>query len=70
MMKKLNLRKPDLRIFIFLLAVLLCMVALSFTAYADGGDYYGDEIPLETPEPTPEPSFTPEGNLSLRDYFS
>ncbi len=69
-MKKLNLRKPDLRIFIFLLAVLLCMVALSFTAYADGGDYYGDEIPLETPEPTPEPSFTPEGNLSLIDDFS
>ena len=69
-MKKLNLRKPDLRIFIFLLAVLLCMAALSFTAYADGGDYYGDEIPLETPEPTPEPSFTPEGNLSLIDDFS
>ena len=69
-MKKLNLRKPDLRLSIFLLAVLLCMVALSFTAYADGGDYYGDEIPLETPEPTPEPSFTPEGNLTLIDDFS
>ena len=69
-MKKLNLRKPDLRIFVFLLAVLLCMAALSFPALADGGDYYGDEIPLETPEPTPEPSFTPEGNLSLIDDFS
>ena len=69
-MKKLNLRKPDLRIFVFLLAVMLCMAALSFPALADGGDYYGDEIPLETPEPTPEPSFTPEGNLSLIDDFS
>ena len=77
-MKKLNLRKPDLRIFVFLLAVILCMAALSVTALADGGDYYGDELPLETPEPTeppvpevtPEPSFTPEGNLSLIDDFS
>ena len=69
-MKKLNLRKPDLRIFVFLLAVMLCMAALSFPALADGGDYYGDEIPLETPEPTPESSFTPEGNLSLIDDFS
>lgn len=69
-MKKLNLRKPDLRIFVFLLAVMLCMAALSFPALADGGDYYGDEIPLETPEPTPEPSFTPEGNLTLIDDFS
>lgn len=69
-MKKLNLRKPDLRIFVFLLAVMLCIAALSFPALADGGDYYGDEIPLETPEPTPEPSFTPEGNLTLIDDFS
>ena len=72
------MRKPNLRIITVLLAVMLCVAALSFTAYADGRDYYAYEPPMETTEPTdppeppepeasPEPPFTPEGNLSLID---
>ena len=72
------MRKPNLRIITVLLAVTLCVAALSFTAYADGRDYYAYEPPMETTEPTdppeppepettPEPPFTPEGNLSLID---
>lgn len=62
------MRSFKLRALICLLAVLFCVVALSVSAYAYGGD--AEEIPLETPEPTPEPSFTPEGNLTLVDDFS
>ena len=72
------MRKSNLRIITVLLAVTLCVAALSFTAYADGRDYYAYEPPMETTEPTdppeppepeatPEPPFTPEGNLSLID---
>ena len=64
------MKKLNLRIVAALAAVLLCLTVLSLTAYANGGDYYGDELPLETVEPTeasPEPAFTPEGNLSLID---
>ena len=72
------MRKPNLRIIPVLLTVMLCVVALSFTAFAAGGDYYAYEPPMETTEPTeppeppepevtPEPPFTPEGNLSLID---
>ena len=73
-----KMKKPEFRVLTVLLAVLLCMAILSFTAYAEGGDYYADELPVETAEPTeapappepevtPEPAFTPEGNLSLID---
>ena len=72
------MRKRNLRIITVLLAVTLFVAALSFTAYADGRDYYAYEPPMETteqtdppeppePEATPEPPFTPEGNLSLID---
>ena len=69
------MKKHNLRIVAALAAVLLCLTVLSLTAYASGGDYYGDELPLETvesteasaPEVSPEPAFTPEGNLSLID---
>ena len=63
-------KNRNARIAALILAALLSMFLLPLAAFADGGDYYGDEIPLETPEPTPEPSFTPEGNLSLIDDFS
>lgn len=50
-----------------LLAVGLCMAAFSTVAYADGGDYYDDELPPNeteqmeetTPEPTAEPMPAP-----------
>ena len=79
------MRKLNLRILISLLAVMLCMAAFSVTAFADGGDYYDDEIPIETPAVTEQPAeddppeettggldepFTPDGNLSLIDDFS
>ena len=49
------MRKFNLRVLISLLAVMLCMAAFSVTAFADGGDYYDDEIPLETPAVTEQP---------------
>ena len=79
------MRKLNLRILISLLAVMLCMAAFSVIAFADGGDYYDDEIPLDTPAVTEQPAedeppeettggldepFTPDGNLSLIDDFS
>lgn len=50
-----------------LLAVSLCMTAFSTVAYADGGDYYDDELPPNetdqveeaAPEPTAEPTPAP-----------
>ncbi len=38
-----------------LLAAVLCMTAVSTTAFAGGGDYYEDEEPLPTEEPAIEP---------------
>jgi hypothetical protein len=69
------MKKPDLRIAAALAAILLCLTVFSLTAYASGGDYYADELPVETSEPTetpapettPEAAFTPEGSLSLID---
>ena len=43
------MRKSNLRIITVLLAVMLCVAALSFTAYAE--DYYAYEPPMETTEP-------------------
>ncbi len=50
------MRKLNLRILLSLLAVMLCMAAFSVTAFADGGDYYVDEIPIETPAVTEQPA--------------
>lgn len=50
------MRKLNLRILLSLLAVMLCMAAFSVTAFADGGDYYDDEIPIETPTVTEQPA--------------
>lgn len=35
-------------VFAALLCVVLCMTAFATVAYADGGDYYDDELPPET----------------------
>lgn len=63
--------KNKMRVFFTLLAAVLCMAAFSVTAFADGGDYYDDEIPVVTlipadpatveeviPEPAPVPTET------------
>lgn len=73
--------KGKLRLFIMVLAVMLCMTAFSVTAYAGGGDgepyYTGEPTESAEPEPTPEPEeetggyepeqLTPDGNISLVD---
>lgn len=60
--------KKKIRLLTALLAVMLCMTALPFTAYAGGGDYYdelnNEQVPEETAEPQP---LTPDGNMSLVD---
>ena len=35
-------------VFAALLCAVLCMTAFATVAYADGGDYYDDELPPET----------------------
>ena len=54
---KLNLR----RLLACVLAVMLCMAAISIPAFAEGGDYYGSELPAN---PNPD-VIVPEGNMSL-----
>lgn len=71
--------KGKLRIFVMLLAVVLCMTAFSTVAYAGGGDYYDSELPPETtepeesadPTPTVEPGepFTEDGAAATRDLL-
>ena len=68
--------KHKFRLFTAVLAVMLCMMAFSVTAFADGGDYHDSELPPpettetpevpETPETTAQP-LTPEGNMTLVD---
>ena len=68
--------KHKFRLFTAVLAVMLCMMAFSVTAFADGGDYHDSELPPpettetpevpETPEATAKP-LTPEGNMTLVD---
>ncbi len=75
--------KNKIRIFIALLAALICLGGFSVTAYASGGDgepYYTEPEPTVSAEPTPEPEespdttggyepqpLTPDGNLTLVD---
>lgn len=44
------MKKSKIRALSCLLAVMLCMTVFSTTAFADGGDYYDYELPLETAE--------------------
>ncbi len=68
--------KHKFRLFTAVLAVMLCMMAFSVTAFADGGDYHDSELPppetTETPEAPETPTatakpLTPEGNMTLVD---
>ena len=61
-----------------LLCAMLCMTAFATVAYADGGDYYDDELPPETwqedtqPEDTtivPGTPFTEDGIAATRDLL-
>lgn len=65
-------------VFAVLLCVVLCMTAFATVAYADGGDYYDDELPPETwqeetqPEDTtivPSAPFTEDGIAATRDLL-
>lgn len=70
--------KYRFKLFTAVLAVMLCMMAFSITAFATGGDYYDSELPPETaetveipetteiPEATKQP-LTPAGNMTLVD---
>ena len=62
-------------VFAALLCAVLCMTAFATVAYADGGDYYDDELPPETwqektqPEDTtivPGTPFTEDGIAATR----
>lgn len=68
--------KHKFRLLAATLAVMLCMMAFSVTAFADGGDYHDSELPPpetteapETPAETAKP-LTPEGNMTLVDDIS
>lgn len=65
--------KRKVRIFVMLLAVILCMTAFSTVAYAGGGDYYDDELPPATTEPEesaePGEPFTEDGIAATRDLL-
>ena len=65
-------------VFAALLCAVLCMTAFATVAYADGGDYYDDELPPETwqeetqPEDTtivPGAPFTEDGIATTRDLL-
>ena len=53
------------RLLACLVAVMLCMAAISINAFAEGGDYQEYEIPPE--ENTNLEVLTPEGNMTLVD---
>ena len=74
-------RNRVFRLLVSLTVVVLCMTAVSVTAFAGGGDgdYYTGEPAETTPEPTEEPAtggmepegqpLTPEGNATLVDDY-
>ena len=65
-------------VFAALLCAVLCMTAFATVAYADGGDYYDDELPPETWQEETQPEdntivpgtpFTEDGIASTRDLL-
>ena len=65
-------------VFAALLCAVLCMTAFATVAYADGGDYYDDELPPETWQEEPQPEdttivpgtpFTEDGIAATRDLL-
>ena len=61
------MKKSKIRALSCLLAVMLCMTVFSTTAFADGGDYYDYELPLETAE-SGQP-FSEESEIYTRDLL-
>lgn len=62
------MKKVKIRIFTTLIAVVLCIISFSTTAFAGGGEEYTEPTieTIETPNPNPVP-LTPDGNLTLVD---
>ena len=65
-------------VFAALLCAVLCMMAFATVAYADGGDYYDDELPPETWQEETQPEdnaiapgtpFTEDGIAATRDLL-
>ena len=65
-------------VFAALLCAVLCMTAFATVAYADGGDYYDDELPPETWQEETQPEdntivpgtpFTEDGITATRDLL-
>lgn len=65
-------------VFAALLCAVLCMTAFATIAYADGGDYYDDELPPETWQEETQPEdntiapgtpFTEDGIAATRDLL-
>ena len=61
------MKKSKIRALSCLLAVMLCMTVFSTTAFADGGDYYDYELPLDTAE-SGQP-FSEESEIYTRDLL-
>ena len=57
--------KRYVRICAALLCAVLCMTAFATVAYADGGDYYDDELPPETWQEEPQPEEMPQTPIWL-----
>ena len=62
------MKKSKFRIFITMIAVMICFTAFSTTAFAGGGENYTVLTTTATETPTPDPvALTPDGNLTLVD---
>jgi len=62
------MKKSKIRIFITMIAVMICFTAFSTTAFAGGGENYTEPTTTATETPTPDPiALTPDGNLTLVD---
>lgn len=65
------MKKVKIRIFTTFIAVVLCIISFSTTAFAGGGEEYTEPTieTIETPNSNPVP-LTPDGNLTLVDDIS
>lgn len=62
------MKKSKIRIFITMIAVMICFTAFSTTAFAGGGENYTEPTTTVTETPTPDlVALTPDGNLTLVD---
>lgn len=62
------MKKSKIRIFITMIAVMICFTAFSTTAFAGGGENYTEPTTTATETPKSDPvALTPDGNLTLVD---